>query len=84
MRLFAIHRNKAHRRARRCFANCLGIGRIILLSLHEEFDIGWRNEPNFVSKLSNLATPEMRATTSLHSNDAGWQTGKKLKDLSPS
>ena len=31
---------------------------------------------NFVSKLSNLEIPEMRAIKSLHGNDAGWQTGK--------
>lgn len=80
--LLALHRNEAHRRARRCFANRLGIGRIDFLTLHEGFHVGRRDEPNVMAELPNLATSEVRTATGFHRDDAGWQLTEKSRTRS--
>ena len=43
--LFTLHGHETHRRALCGFADRLGIGRIVLLALHEGLDVGGRDEP---------------------------------------
>src|SRR5215467_4532133 len=57
--LFALHGHESHARPLRCFADRLSIDQVALLSLHERSYISRRDQPNFVAKLSELASPVM-------------------------
>ena len=70
LRLHALHRHKAHRRPHRRFADCLGIGCIVLPTLHEGLNVGWRDQPNVMAQPADLTTPEMSADAGLHRHDA--------------
>jgi hypothetical protein len=50
----------------------------LTLAFHEGLDVGWCHEPHASVQLGDLATPEMRATNSLHCNDAGRQFAEKV------
>src|SRR5262249_44890875 len=63
--LFALHGHEPHARALRCFTDRLSIDRVTLLSLHERFYIGGRDQPNFMTKLGELAGPLMAPPTIL-------------------
>jgi hypothetical protein len=65
--LFALHGHEPHARPLRCFADCLGIDRVVLLPLHERFYIGGRDQPNFVAKLDGLTGPVMGSAACLQS-----------------
>jgi hypothetical protein len=45
-------------------------GRIVLVALDERLDIGWRNEPDSVPELGELAPPIMRSSAGFHSDEA--------------
>lgn len=79
--LFALHRNEAHRRPQCRLADRLGIGRIILLPLHEGLDVSGWDQPNVMAKLADLTTPEMSAAAGFHRNDAGRELAEKLQHL---
>jgi hypothetical protein len=63
--LFALHGHEPHARTLCCFADRLGIDRVILLPLHERLYIGWRDQPNFMAKLGELTGPVMCSATCL-------------------
>jgi hypothetical protein len=47
--LFALHGHEPHARPLRCFADRLGIDRVVFLPLHEWLYIGGRDQPNFMA-----------------------------------
>jgi hypothetical protein len=63
---FIFYRNKSHARPLCCLTDRLGIGRVVLLPLHERLDIGGRYQPDCVAQPPNLPTPVMRPSTRLH------------------
>ena len=80
--LFALHRHEAHARALRRFADRLGIDRVVLLPLHKRLYIGGRDQPNFMAKLGELASPVMRSTTRLQRYPAPGMGCKEVQKLS--
>jgi hypothetical protein len=63
--LFALYGHEPHARPLRCFADRLGIDRVILLPLYERLYIGRRDQPNFMAKLGELTGSVMCAATCL-------------------
>src|SRR3954453_5885678 len=61
--LFALHGHEPHARPLRCFADRLGVDRVVLLPLHKRLYIGGRDQPNFVAKPSELTGPVMGSAT---------------------
>src|SRR6478672_10822701 len=80
--LFALHRHEPHARALRRFADRLGIDRVVLLPLHKRLYIGGRDQPNFMAKLGELASPVMRSTTRLQRYPAPGMGCKEVQKLS--
>jgi len=68
--LLALHRHEPHAGALGCLADRLGVGRIVLVSLDEWLDVGWRNQPDNVAELGELAPPIMRASAGFHRDQA--------------
>lgn len=79
--LLTLHRNKAHRRARRRLANRFGIGHIILLELHEGFDLGRQNELHLMAQCADLAAQICAPQQARMATTQGRQLSKKLNDL---
>src|SRR6202020_1870575 len=63
--LFMLYRNKPHARPLRRLADCFGISRVVLLSLHERLDIRWRYEPDRVTQFTDLSSPIVGPATRL-------------------
>src|SRR5262249_25306535 len=80
--LFALHGHEPHARPLRCFADRLSIDRVALLSLHERSYISGRDQPNLVTKLSELAGPVMRPTTCLQRYRATLLGCEEIQQLS--
>jgi hypothetical protein len=53
--ILALHSNKTHRRALRGLANRLGLGRVVLLSLHEGLNVGRWDQSHSVAEFADLA-----------------------------
>jgi hypothetical protein len=84
--LFALHGHEPHARPLRRFANRLGIDRIARLSLHERFYVGGWDQPDFMTKLDELASPVMSPTTCLQRYRAtrlGCEEIQKLSSADP-
>ena len=64
--------------------DCLGVGRIVLLPLHERFDIAWRNQFHLVPQPDHLPRPEVGATASFHGDDRRGLSGYEHEKLRPS
>ena len=60
-------------------ADRLGIGGVGLVPLDVGLDVLRRYEPDLVAKSGQLPSPVMGARAGLHSDDAGWQFGEKVK-----
>ncbi len=82
MRL-ALHRHEAHAWPLGGFADCLGIGRVVLLPLHEWLDVGWRDQPRHVAQLADLTRPVMRPGAGLHRHRTWWLGGEEREQLRP-
>src|SRR5579871_7032168 len=67
---FALHSHEPHARPLSGFANRLSIDRVVLLSLHERFDVSRRDQSNFMAKLGELASPMMSPATCLQRDGA--------------
>src|SRR5215475_8302781 len=80
--LFALHGHEPHARPLRCFADCFGIDRIVLLPLHERLYIGRRDQPNFMAKLGQLTSPVMGSTTCLQRYSATRLCCEEIQQLS--
>jgi hypothetical protein len=72
-----------HRRAHGCFANRFCIGSIVLLALHEGFDVGRRDQPNVMAQLADLSSPKMSTATGFHRDDTRGQLAEKVQHLRP-
>ncbi|CAL4866977.1 hypothetical protein MMA231_01224 [Asticcacaulis sp. MM231] len=73
--------NEPHGRPHRCLANGFGIGRVVLLSLYEWFDVnGWK-QADFMSQLRDLPSPIVGAGAGFHSDNASLQARKIGKQL---
>jgi len=81
--LFALNGHEPHARPLGCFADRLGIDRVILLPLHERFYIGGRDQPNFMAKLGELTGPVMCSTTCLQRYRATRLGREEIQQLSP-
>ena len=57
----------------------LGIGRIVLLALAEEFHMGRRDPQRIVAQLADLSAPDVGATTGFHRHDARSQATEKIR-----
>ena len=79
--LFTLHGNKTHGRADRCFTDRLSICRVVFLALDEGLDVSWRDQPNVMAKLADLAPPEVSASTGFHRDNASRQLPEKLQHL---
>lgn len=49
--------------------------------LDERLHIGWRNQPNLVAWLADLAPPKVSPTADFHRDDATLQLAEKLQHL---
>ena len=78
---FALHRNKAHRRSLRRLADRLGVGGIVLLSLHKRLHVSRRDQADPMAKLADRTRPVVRAAARFHRHNACWLTSKKRKHL---
>lgn len=76
-----LHSNKARCRPARRLAYCLRIGRVVLLSLDEGFDVSRRDQPNIMPTVA-VAPPVMRAPAGFHGDDAARLFGKTARTLS--
>ena len=79
--LFALHGHEPQARPLSSFANRFSIDCVVLLSLHERFDVGGRDQSNFMAKLGELTSPVMCAATCLQRTaQLGREATVKLKD----
>ncbi len=53
------------------------------MAFDEGFYVGWRDQPNLVAQLADLATPEVSAAAGFHRNHASRQLAEKLQHLRP-
>jgi hypothetical protein len=75
--LLALHRHETHSRPLCGFADCFRIGRIILLPFDERLQVVWRDEPDHVPQLRDLAPPVMAlAQVSMATVQAGCAARK--------
>ena len=71
--ILAFLLNEPQIRPQRCFGDCLGIVVVVLLTLHEGFDVGRRDDPRLVAKTVECPTDKIRAQTGFYASDAGRQ-----------
>jgi hypothetical protein len=60
-------------RSQRCFGDCLGIVVIVLLPLHEGFDVDRRDNPRLVPQRTQRPADKVRAQAGFHADDARRQ-----------
>ena len=70
-------------RTLRSFADCLGIGCIVLLPFDEGLHVGGCDQLDRVTELADLAAPMMRAGAGLHRHEAGRLSSKEGQHLLP-
>src|SRR5215213_4215752 len=76
--LFVLDRHEAHVRPLSRLADRRGIGRGVLLSLHERLDIGRRYQPHRMAQLGDLSPPMMCAAASFQGHKAPWLRSEEL------
>jgi hypothetical protein len=76
-----LHRNKAHRRPLRGFANGLHVSHVVLLALDERLHVFRRDQPDLMPELSDLPSPVMRAPAGLESHHARLQGCEERQHL---
>src|SRR6266567_5610145 len=64
-----------------CFADCLGVGGIVLVSLHVRLDIGWRHQANGVAECVEFARPMMRRCAGLDTDETRRQLLEESNDV---
>jgi hypothetical protein len=80
--LFALNGHEPHARPLRCFADRLGIDRVVLLPFHKRLYIGGRDQSNFMAKLGELTGPVMGSATCLQSYRATRLGREEIQQLS--
>jgi hypothetical protein len=79
--LFLFDRHEPHRRTHHCFANCLGVGSVVLVGFNEGPNVlGWQ-KPNVMAKATNHARPVMPARTGFKSDDTRTKAAEILSYL---
>ena len=78
-----LHRHEAHGGTRGRLADCLRIGRVVLVALDERFHVDRRDQFHLVAELPDLPAPMMRARAGLHRHHAGRLRRQKWHDLGP-
>ena len=63
--------DKAHLRPPSCNDDCFGIGRVILLSLHERAHVLPGNQLDFMAQLDEFSEPVMGTTAGFHEDKCG-------------
>jgi hypothetical protein len=66
-----------------CFADRLGIGRVVLVSLHEGLHIDRRNQPHLMAQRADLPRPMVRTGAGFHRDDALGSGSEKRQHLRP-
>jgi hypothetical protein len=66
-----------------CFADRLGIGRVVLVSLHEGLHIDLRNQPHLMAQCADLPRPMGRTGAGFHRDDALGSGSEKREHLRP-
>ena len=79
--LLGLDRHIAHGRPDRRLTDGFCVGRVVLLAPDERLDIDRRNQPNFMAKSADGASPVMGAPAGLHSDHAAWLLGQKSEDF---
>lgn len=79
--LNVLHRDEAHVRPPDRFANDLCVGRIVLVGLDVGLDELRGHQPHRVAHALQLSTPVVRATASLHANQARRQVEEERGHL---
>jgi hypothetical protein len=76
--VLALLLHDAQVRSQRCFSDRLGIIVIVLLSLHERFNVDRRDDPRLMSQRAEYSADEVRAQAGFHTNNARWQLLKRV------
>src|SRR5262249_1788215 len=71
--ILALLLDDAQVRPQRCLGDSLGIIVVVLLPLHERFDVDRRNDPRLVSQSAEHSADEVSAQASFHADDARLQ-----------
>src|SRR5262249_9355376 len=79
---FGLRCDEAHGRSQSGLHNCLGIGRIVLLPLHERLYIPWRDQPDLMTQRSDRTRPMVRSRAGFHCHDAAWLRREEFQNLS--
>jgi hypothetical protein len=77
----SFDRYEAHCRALDGFADRFRVGGIVLLTRYKRLDVGRRNQPYAMAELTDLSSPEMRPSASLHGHDARRLSSKEFQHL---
>src|SRR5262249_50367334 len=81
--LGAFGRNEPYVRPGHCLADCLGVSRIVLLSLDVRLHVGRRHQPHGVAERLELTRPVMRGSAGLDPNEAWLQSLEKRQHVAP-
>src|SRR3954447_6222378 len=75
-----LNRDKAHRRSTCRLSDRFGVGRIVLLTLDERFDVSGWDQSNLMPEVTDGPHPVVRAPTGFH-GDAARLLGKEAKNF---
>ena len=76
-----LDRYKSHIRSADCFADCLGIGGIVLIGLHVRLDELRGDELYRVSQRQEFTRPEMSSAAGFHPDKTRRKLGEKANNL---
>jgi len=78
-----LHRHHSHGRSLDRLGNRFRIRGIVLLPLHEGFDIDGRDEPDVMAEPAEFPAPVVRGPAGLHGHEARRQRCHELRELWP-
>src|SRR4051794_16874717 len=76
-----LNRDKAHRWSTGSLSDRFRIGRIVLLTLNERFDIDGWDQSNLMPKVTDGPSPVVRAPTGFHGDNAARLLGKEAENF---
>src|SRR4051794_22843942 len=76
-----LNRDKAHRRSTRSLRDRFRVGRIVLLTLDERFDVGGWDQSNLMPEVTDGPPPVVRAPTGFHGDNAARLLGKEAENF---
>ncbi len=83
LRLFAFHRNEAHRRPRYRFADRFGVCLVGLAAPDVGFHVRRRHQPDVMAELAEFPRPVVGPGTGLHTDQAGPKSLEEFQHLVP-